>query len=144
LQGGCLSRRPRYYRRCWRRRTLAWNGRFGIEPANCGDPCQGSHARWCGFAALYRSNAGQWSFLYKNPYRDLDLTLILSLQRGVPVATVGINNSTNAALLAIRILALSDPKYAIAIEEYRANMERVVLEKGKRLDEVGWTLEVGK
>ena len=59
-------------------------------------------------------------------------------QRGVPVATVGINNSTNAALLAIRILAVSDPKYADAIEEYRANMERVVLEKGERLIEFGW------
>ncbi|KAI2621591.1 Phosphoribosylaminoimidazole carboxylase [Hypoxylon sp. NC1633] len=57
---------------------------------------------------------------------------------GVPVATVGINNSTNAALLAIRILAVSDPKYAVAIEEYRANMEKVVLEKGNRLNELGW------
>ena len=54
------------------------------------------------------------------------------------MATVGINNSTNAALLAIRILAVSDPKYADAIEEYRANMERVVLEKGERLIEFGW------
>jgi phosphoribosylaminoimidazole carboxylase len=60
------------------------------------------------------------------------------------VATVGINNSTNAALLAIRILAISDPKYAIAIEEYRANMERVVLQKGDRLNELGWTLDSGK
>lgn len=60
------------------------------------------------------------------------------------MATVGINNSTNAALLAIRILAISDPKYAIAIEEYRANMERVVLQKGDRLNELGWTLDSGK
>lgn len=60
------------------------------------------------------------------------------------MATVGINNSTNAALLAIRILAITDPKYAIAIEEYRANMERVVLQKGERLNELGWTLDGGK
>ena len=59
------------------------------------------------------------------------------------MATVGINNSTNAALLAIRILAVSDPKYAVAIEEYRANMERVVLERGERLLEFGWTLNTG-
>ncbi|KAJ9238534.1 hypothetical protein DTO207G8_7110 [Paecilomyces variotii] len=69
---------------------------------------------------------------------------IVQMPRGVPVATVGINNSTNAALLAIRILAITDPKYAIAIEEYRANMERVVLQKGERLNELGWTLDGGK
>ncbi|KAG9781373.1 phosphoribosylaminoimidazole carboxylase [Exophiala dermatitidis] len=64
---------------------------------------------------------------------------IVQMPRGVPVATVGINNSTNAGLLAIRILAVTIPKYAVAIEEYRANMERVVLEKGRNLDEAGWT-----
>ncbi|KAJ9205094.1 hypothetical protein DTO164E3_1717 [Paecilomyces variotii] len=69
---------------------------------------------------------------------------IVQMPRGVPVATVGINNSTNAALLAIRILAITDPKYAIAIEEYRANMEQVVLQKGERLNELGWTLDGGK
>lgn len=81
------------------------------------------------------------------PLRFLDVAIIrdlLSAQRGVPVATVGINNSTNAALLAIRILAISDPKYTVAIEEYRANMERVVLEKGDRLLEIGWTLGTEK
>ena len=56
---------------------------------------------------------------------------------------MGINNSTNAALLAIRILGISDPKYADAIEKYRANMESVVLKKGERLNELGWTLDIG-
>ncbi|EXJ84181.1 hypothetical protein A1O3_04848 [Capronia epimyces CBS 606.96] len=64
---------------------------------------------------------------------------IVQMPRGVPVATVGINNSTNAGLLAVRILGTTIPKYAVAIEEYRVNMERVVLEKGKKLDEAGWT-----
>ena len=65
--------------------------------------------------------------------------LISHSQRGVPVATVGIGNSTNAALLAIRILSISDPKYSTALEDYRATMERVVLEKGEKLKEAGWT-----
>lgn len=60
-------------------------------------------------------------------------------KRGVPVATVGIGNSTNAALLAIRILSLSDSRYSVALESYKSNMERVVLEKGEKLKEAGWT-----
>ena len=36
----------------------------------------------------------------------------MQLPPGVPVATVGIDNGKNAALLAARILALSDPKLA--------------------------------
>ena len=37
------------------------------------------------------------------------LLSIVQMPRGVPVATVAIGNATNAALLAARILALSDP-----------------------------------
>jgi hypothetical protein len=40
--------------------------------------------------------------------------------------------------LAIRIVALSIPRYQAAVEEYRANMERVVLEKGRNLVAAGW------
>merc|ERR1712080_351230 len=36
---------------------------------------------------------------------------IVQMPRGVPVATVAINNSTNAALLAVRILGAADPKW---------------------------------
>ncbi|CAN6829203.1 unnamed protein product [Brassica oleracea] len=36
------------------------------------------------------------------------LLSIVQMPRGVPVATVAINNSTNAALLAIRMLRISD------------------------------------
>ena len=36
------------------------------------------------------------------------LLSIVQMPKGVPVATVGIDNSTNAALLAIKILALTD------------------------------------
>jgi phosphoribosylaminoimidazole carboxylase PurE protein len=38
---------------------------------------------------------------------------------GVPVATVGINNATNAAHLAVRILALSDPALGERLAQYR-------------------------
>ena len=56
----------------------------------------------------------------------------------MPVATVAINNSTNAALLAARILGASDPAVRGRLEQYATNMERTVMDKVERLDEQGW------
>ncbi|THU81461.1 Phosphoribosylaminoimidazole carboxylase, partial [Dendrothele bispora CBS 962.96] len=47
---------------------------------------------------------------------------IVQMPRGIPVATVAINNSTNAALLAVRILSTSDPRLLIKMEEYMKEM----------------------
>lgn len=62
----------------------------------------------------------------------------LGLQRGIPVATVAINNSTNAALLAVRILGASMPELLEKMEDYMKKMEGEVEAKIVRLDEVGW------
>ena len=48
---------------------------------------------------------------------------------GVPVATVAIGGAKNAALLAIKILALKNEKLAEKIVEYRENMERMILDE---------------
>lgn len=58
-------------------------------------------------------------------------------QRGVPTATVGINNSTNAALLAVRILGSFVPEYQEKMRRYQLDMEEQVIVKGGRLREVG-------
>ncbi|RUS17194.1 phosphoribosylaminoimidazole carboxylase [Endogone sp. FLAS-F59071] len=63
---------------------------------------------------------------------------IVQMPRGVPVATVAINNSTNAALLAIRQLGAFIPGLLTKMEEYMERMEKEVLEKVKRLENVGW------
>ena len=47
---------------------------------------------------------------------------------GVPVATMAINGSKNAALLAVQILALSDPGLLAKLETFRQNQTRAVLE----------------
>jgi len=60
---------------------------------------------------------------------------IVQMPRGVPVATVAINNSTNAALLAVRMLGGS---YTDKMVAYQEEMERVVLEKVERLEKEGW------
>ena len=50
------------------------------------------------------------------------LLSIAQLPPGVPVATVGIDNGKNAALLAVEILALKDENLRKKLEEYREKM----------------------
>ncbi len=51
---------------------------------------------------------------------NLDSILsIVQLPSGVPVGTVGLDNGTNAALLAAEILALSDSELAKNLQQYR-------------------------
>jgi len=54
------------------------------------------------------------------------LLSMVQMPGGVPVATVGIgsNGSKNAAVLAARILALTDERVAQRLEAYRAELER--------------------
>jgi len=55
----------------------------------------------------------------------------VQMPAGIPVATVAANKAggKNAALLAARILAVSDPHLAAALEDLRAAMSRAVLVK---------------
>lgn len=47
---------------------------------------------------------------------------IVQMPSGVPVACVGVDNSKNAALLAVEILAVSDEELRKKLVEYRAKM----------------------
>lgn len=49
---------------------------------------------------------------------------IVQMPSGVPVATVGIDDSKNAALLAVQILALKDKKLATALEDYKRQLSK--------------------
>ena len=51
---------------------------------------------------------------------------------------MAINNSTNAALLAVRILGATDDRIREEVEQYASRLESEVLDKVKKLDEVGW------
>ena len=46
------------------------------------------------------------------------LLSIVQMPRGVPVATVAINNSTNAALLAVRMMSISNPSIQQKLADY--------------------------
>ncbi len=58
------------------------------------------------------------------------LLSIVQMPRGIPVATVAIGNSANAALLAVRILAVSDPALALALDAFHERQAREALEPG--------------
>ncbi|KAG6375212.1 phosphoribosylaminoimidazole carboxylase [Boletus reticuloceps] len=63
---------------------------------------------------------------------------IVQMPRGIPVATVAINGGMNAGLLAVRILGAGMPHLFTAMEEYLEGLEKEVLSKVDKLDEVGW------
>jgi 5-(carboxyamino)imidazole ribonucleotide mutase len=46
------------------------------------------------------------------------LLAMVQMPKGIPVATVAVNGALNAALLAIRIMALSDPRLAAELATY--------------------------
>lgn len=50
------------------------------------------------------------------------LLSIVQMPRGIPVATVAINNSTNAALLAVRILSISSVECREKLDQYAITM----------------------
>ena len=67
----------------------------------------------------------------KGPVLDGMDALLSTVQMpsGIPVATVGINNGANAALLAAEILAVEDSLLAERLSQKRAHDTEVVLEK---------------
>ena len=57
------------------------------------------------------------------PLNGVDsLYAIVQMPSGIPVATVGISNAKNAALLAVEILSLSDTALAGKLSEFRERM----------------------
>ena len=68
--------------------------------------------------------------------KGLDALLAtVQMPPGVPVATMGIGKAgaKNAGVLALRILALSDPELAEKLVKFRENMAREVEEKAKKI-----------
>lgn len=67
--------------------------------------------------------------------RGLDSLLsIVQMPYGVPVATVAINNSRNAALLALKILATSDKRILDKIIKFKNKIKKESLDKNKKLN----------
>ncbi|XP_062145042.1 phosphoribosylaminoimidazole carboxylase, chloroplastic-like isoform X3 [Alnus glutinosa] len=66
------------------------------------------------------------------------LLSIVQMPRGVPVATVAINNATNAGLLAIRMLGIQDADLLARMSQYQEDTRNGVLTKAEKLEKDGW------
>lgn len=64
------------------------------------------------------------------------LYAIVQMPPGIPVATVGINASLNAAILAIQMLSLRDSAIAQKFEAYKAGLAQKIVEANKELAQI--------
>ena len=63
------------------------------------------------------------------------LYAIVQMTSGVPVASVGIDATKNAGLLAVQILATADDELRQKMVEYKENMKEAVLKKNAKIQE---------
>jgi 5-(carboxyamino)imidazole ribonucleotide mutase len=63
---------------------------------------------------------------------------IVQMPAGIPVATVSIGNAKNAGLLAVQIIASSNPELLIKVQEYRQNLCDSVMAKQSKLEQLGY------
>jgi 5-(carboxyamino)imidazole ribonucleotide mutase len=64
------------------------------------------------------------------------LLAIVQMPPGIPVATVGINASMNAAILAAQILAVKDEKVREKLANYKESMKEKIVQANKDLASV--------
>ncbi len=61
------------------------------------------------------------------------LLSIVQMPPGIPVATVGINGALNAAILAVKILALSDAELAARLDTYSSSLSQKIVKANEEL-----------
>ena len=61
------------------------------------------------------------------------LLSIVQMPKGIPVATVAIDNSYNAALLAIRVLGLLQPSIAKKLNQHQKSQKEKTIKANKRV-----------
>lgn len=74
-----------------------------------------------------------------SPLNGLDSLLsTVQMPAGIPVATVAIGSAgaTNAAILAVQILATTDEQFALLLNEFRSSMMEKVREKNENLQKL--------
>ena len=63
---------------------------------------------------------------------------IMQMPPGIPVATVAIDGAKNAAILAAKILAVSDEEILERVNMYTKNLKEQVIAKNEKLQVVGY------
>ncbi len=73
----------------------------------------------------------------KTSLEGLDSILaILQMPPGVPVATVALNGARNAGILAVQIMAASDPELMNKLIAFKENLKQKIVQANKDLSEV--------
>lgn len=66
------------------------------------------------------------------------LLAIVQMPPGIPVATVGINASLNAAILAVQMLALGNEPLQQKLAQYKENLKQKIVEANEELSKVSY------
>ncbi len=63
------------------------------------------------------------------------LLSMVQMPSGIPVATVAVNGADNAGILAVQMLALSDPDLSEKLEQFKEDMVAEVMKKDQMLQD---------
>lgn len=63
---------------------------------------------------------------------------IVQMPSGIPVATVAIDGAANAAILAAKMLAISDPALRQKLGDYKEGLKEQVVAKDTKLNQLGY------
>jgi 5-(carboxyamino)imidazole ribonucleotide mutase len=75
--------------------------------------------------------------------QGLDALLsIVQMPPGIPVATVGINASQNAGILAAQIIALNDKKVEAKLRNYKKDLKKKIVQANKELVKIKFNFKV--
>lgn len=78
----------------------------------------------------------------RSSFDGLDsLLAIVQMPPGIPVATVGVNGSLNAAVLAAEILALTDEDIKTRVHAYRNTLSKKIVDANAALREVKYNFK---
>ncbi|WP_446785605.1 5-(carboxyamino)imidazole ribonucleotide mutase [Macellibacteroides fermentans] len=67
------------------------------------------------------------------------LLAIVQMPPGIPVATVGINGSLNAGILAVQMLAVRDDKLQEKLDQYKEDLKKKIIQANEDLAKVSYT-----
>lgn len=67
------------------------------------------------------------------------LLAIVQMPPGIPVATVGINGSLNAGILAVQMLAVGDAALQEKLDQYKEDLKKKIIQANEELAKVSYT-----
>ena len=67
------------------------------------------------------------------------LLAIVQMPPGIPVATVGINGSLNAGILAVQMLAVGDDNLQEKLDQYKEDLKKKIIQANEDLAKVSYT-----